>query len=54
MHGYQHFIDHQMLVDEIPDPAGNPKGPWSKPAYLLSLILTELTKDPEERLDWLL
>ncbi|KAJ7284082.1 galactosyl transferase GMA12/MNN10 family protein [Mycena rebaudengoi] len=52
MHGYHHFIDRERLVDEVFNP-NPPWGAWSKPAYVLSLLLTELAKPPEERLEWL-
>jgi hypothetical protein len=53
MHGYPHFIDRQKLVDEVGHP-NPPWGAWSKPAYVLSILLQELAKPPEERLEWLL
>ncbi|KAJ7288513.1 hypothetical protein C8J57DRAFT_1494808 [Mycena rebaudengoi] len=52
MHGYHHFIDRQRLVDEVFNP-NPPWGAWSKPAYVLNILLTELAKPPEERLEWL-
>jgi hypothetical protein len=36
------------------DSQHRPRGAWSKPAYLLSLIVNELTKPEDERLEWLL
>ena len=43
MHGYRLHILHQQLMDDV----------WSKPAYILSLLLRELGKPPRERLEWL-
>lgn len=42
-HGYRLHILRQDLMDDV----------WSKPAYILSLILRELAKPKGERLDWL-
>jgi hypothetical protein len=30
------------------------EGYWNKPAYLLSIILRELEKDPGDRTEWLM
>jgi hypothetical protein len=43
-HGYPLFILRQKLLDRL----------WSKPAYIMSVILEELQKPTEERLKWLL
>ncbi|KAF4554186.1 Hypothetical protein D9617_5g070630 [Elsinoe fawcettii] len=44
MHGYPlHVLRHGMLDDV-----------WSKPAYILNLLLRELAKPEQERLQWLL
>lgn len=56
LHGYGHFITTAGLVSDLSenDSQHRPKGAWSKPAYLLSLIVMELTKPESERLEWLL
>lgn len=56
LHGYTHFITTGELVSDLSenDSQGRPRGAWSKPAYLLSLIVAELTKPESERLEWLL
>jgi hypothetical protein len=43
MHGYRLHVLRQQLLDDV----------WSKPAYILSLLLRELSKSESERLDWL-
>ena len=44
VHGYPvHVLRHGILNDV-----------WTKPAYILSLLLKELTKPPGKRLKWLL
>ncbi|KUJ12754.1 uncharacterized protein LY89DRAFT_687714 [Mollisia scopiformis] len=55
LHGYTHFITTGELVGDLSehDVQGRPRGAWSKPAYLLSLIVAELTKPEAERLEWL-
>ena len=42
-HGYPMYILRQSILDDV----------WTKPAYILSLILRELAKPAEERLEWL-
>ncbi|KXT06371.1 hypothetical protein AC578_9094 [Pseudocercospora eumusae] len=42
-HGYRLHVLRQELMDDV----------WSKPAYILSLLLRELGKPESERLDWL-
>lgn len=42
-HGYRLHILRQQLVDDV----------WSKPAYILSLLLREMSKHESDRLDWL-
>jgi len=54
LHGYQHFIGTRAVVTEEEDQRGRPSGVWTKPAYILSLLLAEMQKPPEERLEWLL
>ncbi|KAH8673342.1 hypothetical protein BX600DRAFT_508619 [Xylariales sp. PMI_506] len=41
--GYRHFVLRRDIV----------AGLYSKPTYMLSLLLQELTKPPEERIEWL-
>ena len=55
-HGYQHFIALNQAVSSLieNDRAGRPKGAWTKPAYLLSILVAELEKPEEERLKWVL
>jgi hypothetical protein len=43
LHGYRLHVLRQQLLDDV----------WSKPAYILSLLLRELAKPESERLDWL-
>ena len=43
VHGYRLHVLRQQLMDDV----------WSKPAYILSLLLRELSKHESERLDWL-
>jgi hypothetical protein len=43
LHGYRLHVLRQQLLDDV----------WSKPAYILSLLLRELSKSESERLDWL-
>jgi hypothetical protein len=43
LHGYRLHVLRQQLLDDV----------WSKPAYILSLLLRELSKFESERLDWL-
>ena len=43
VHGYRLHVLRHHLMDDV----------WSKPAYVLSLLLRELSKPDSERLDWL-
>jgi hypothetical protein len=43
IHGYRLHVLRQQLLDDV----------WSKPAYILSLLLRELSKPEGERLEWL-
>lgn len=43
IHGYRLHVLRQQLLDDV----------WSKPAYILSLLLRELSKPESERLEWL-
>jgi hypothetical protein len=56
LHGYIHHITAEELVSDLSehDKQKRPRGAWSKPAYLLSLIVSELTKPENERLQWIL
>lgn len=56
LHGYIHYITTADLVSDLSenDVQHRPRGAWSKPAYLLSLIVAELVKPESERLEWLL
>lgn len=42
-HGYRLHVLRQHLMDDV----------WSKPAYILSLLLRELSKPESDRLEWL-
>ncbi|EMC91082.1 glycosyltransferase family 34 protein, partial [Baudoinia panamericana UAMH 10762] len=42
--GYRLYVLRQNLLDDV----------WSKPAYVLSLLLREMAKPENERLEWLL
>jgi hypothetical protein len=42
-HGYRLHILRQQLMDDV----------WSKPAFILSILLREMAKPESERLDWL-
>jgi hypothetical protein len=44
INGYPLYVLRQTIMDDV----------WSKPAYILSLLLRELAKPQEERLQWLL
>jgi hypothetical protein len=44
LHGYRLHVLRQHLLDDV----------WSKPAYILSLILRELAKPQSDRLEWLM
>ncbi|KAI1615550.1 hypothetical protein EDD36DRAFT_433090 [Exophiala viscosa] len=52
IHDYRHFQCNTSLIQEASIP-GRPTGTWSKPAYLLDLILSELSKPVGSRLEWL-
>jgi len=43
IHNYSMNVLRQKMLGRL----------WTKPAYLLSIVLAELTKPPEERLEWL-
>lgn len=44
LHGYKSFVLREQMLE----------GFWSKPAYILSLLLQEMAKPELERLQWLL
>ncbi|KAK3393970.1 galactosyl transferase gma12 mnn10 family protein [Podospora didyma] len=54
LHGYQHHIAYQEAVSGLieNDRQRRPRGAWTKPAYLLSILVSELQKPEEERLEW--
>ncbi|KAK3363212.1 hypothetical protein B0T25DRAFT_32698 [Lasiosphaeria hispida] len=54
-HGYTHFIAGYQAVSGLieNDKHGRAKGAWTKPAYILSLLVAELEKPEDERLEWL-
>lgn len=56
VHGYQHFIaGYEAVGGLIENPEDRrPRGAWTKPAFLLSLLVAELEKPEDERLEWLL
>lgn len=43
MHNYPLYINRQSILDDV----------WTKPAWILALILRELARAPVERLEWL-
>jgi hypothetical protein len=55
-HGYPHFIAMNEAVSGLTenDYQDRPKGAWTKPAYLLSILVAEMQKPENERLDWIL
>jgi hypothetical protein len=56
LHGYLQFTAPNELVGDISenDHQKRPRGAWSKPAYLMSVIVAELAKPEAERLKWVL
>jgi hypothetical protein len=55
IHGYKYFIaKNEVLSDLIEHKTRKPRGAWTKPAYLLSIVISELEKAKGERLHWLL
>ncbi|KAL1897643.1 hypothetical protein Sste5346_003949 [Sporothrix stenoceras] len=55
LHGYPHFIaDREVVSDLIDnDRMHRGSGAYTKPAYLLAIIITELLKPESERLEWI-
>jgi len=53
-HGYVHYIAENQAVSSLieNDRYHRAKGAWTKPAYLLSIIVAELEKPEKERLEW--
>lgn len=56
MHGYPHFIADKEVVSDLidNDRMHRGSGAYTKPAYLLAIIITELLKPESERLEWIL
>ncbi|KAH8817386.1 galactosyl transferase gma12 mnn10 family protein [Xylogone sp. PMI_703] len=54
IHGYVHHIAKNEVVGNLieAESKGMPKGAWSKPALLLSVIVAEMAKPEKERLEW--
>lgn len=53
LYGYQHFIGNTKLVADKLVAGPVMAARWTKHAYLLNIILTELQKPEAERLQWL-
>ncbi|CAK7224757.1 hypothetical protein SBRCBS47491_005659 [Sporothrix bragantina] len=55
LHGYPHYIaDREVVSDLIDnDRMHRGSGAYTKPAYLLAIIITELLKPESERLEWI-
>ncbi|KAK3336325.1 galactosyl transferase gma12 mnn10 family protein [Cercophora scortea] len=53
-HGYLHHIALNEAVSGLieNDRQHRPKGAWTKPAYLLSILVAELQKPQDQRLKW--
>ena len=53
-HGYVHHIAVNQAVSPLTenDHSKRPGGAWTKPAYLLSILVVELQKPEDERLQW--
>jgi hypothetical protein len=56
LHGYTQFTATRQAVGSLTenDRHRRPKGAWTKPAYLLSILVGELQKPDDERLEWVL
>ncbi|KAK0716891.1 hypothetical protein B0T26DRAFT_648000 [Lasiosphaeria miniovina] len=54
VHGYVHHIAYNEAVSSLieNDRLHRPKGAWTKPAYIMSILVAELQKPDEERLKW--
>ena len=55
-HGYDHYIGKYQAVSDLieHDRQNRAAGAWTKPAYILSILVAELEKPPEDRLEWVL
>ena len=55
IHGYAHYIATNEAVSGLieNDSQKRPRGAWTKPAYLLSVMVAELQKPEQQRLKWL-
>lgn len=55
VHSYTHFTaGYEAVGGLIENPEDKrPRGAWTKPAFLLSLLVAELERPEEERLQWL-
>ena len=55
-HGYTQFTATRQAVGSLTenDRHKRPRGAWTKPAYLLSILVAELQKPDDERLEWVL
>ncbi|OAA67343.1 galactosyl transferase gma12 mnn10 family protein [Niveomyces insectorum RCEF 264] len=55
LHGYPHYIaDREVVSDLIEnDRMKRGNGAYTKPAYLLAIVIAELLKPESERLEWL-
>jgi len=55
IHGYAHHVAMNEAVSGLieNDRHHRPRGAWTKPAYLLSVLVMELEKPEEERLKWI-
>ena len=56
LHGYSHFLATKEAVTDLvaTDSYHNGGGTWTKPAFLLSIMVAELEKPVADRLEWLL
>lgn len=55
IHDYIHYIATNEAVSDLTEhDTKKPRGAWTKPAYLLSIVVSELEKPERERLKWLL
>lgn len=56
MHGYPHFIADREVVSSLTDNDvfRRGSGTYTKPAYMLAIMIAELLKPKSERLEWLL
>ena len=53
IHGYPQFTaPYEAVSGLIERPKKKPSGAWTKPAYLLAVVVDELEKPEDERLEW--